>query len=74
MTEPVLTPPEPLLAQFSERAVFTLTDDEDDRLSATYWLATPMVDEQETEVDMVSQVSPCVGVIVGDMYGGMATP
>ncbi len=45
--------PESLNAQFSQRSTFIITDDDDDRLSATYWLATPMLEESDQELENV---------------------
>ena len=41
-------------AQFGLRAIFTASDEEDDRLSATYWLATPMSDDIEENTEFVN--------------------
>lgn len=35
------------------RSIYLITDDEDDRLSATYWLATPMSDDADDKEDTV---------------------
>ena len=44
----------PTQAQFGLRAIFVASDEEDDRLSATYWLATPMSDDIEENTDFVT--------------------
>lgn len=54
ITEPVLPQAEPLLSQFAARPVFVVGEVDDERLSATYWLAPPPVDEVDQDTDQVS--------------------
>jgi hypothetical protein len=51
--EPTLPPPEPLLSQFAARPVFVVGEVDDERLSSTYWLAPPPVDEADQDMDQV---------------------
>ncbi|OWF41313.1 Protein virilizer-like [Mizuhopecten yessoensis] len=53
VVEPILPPTEPLNAMFNMRAVFVVTDGEDERLSPAYWLANPVLDEADIEPDMI---------------------
>lgn len=53
INEPLLPAPESLIAQFAARPVFIVGDVDDDRLSAAYWLATPPLDDQDTEMEQV---------------------
>ena len=53
ISEPCLPAPESLIAQFTARPVFIVGDVDDDRLSAAYWLATPPLDDQDTEMEQV---------------------
>ena len=53
LEEIALPDPEPLSSQFSLRAAFLITDEDDDRLCATYWLSTPMGEESEHDLDMI---------------------
>jgi len=50
VTAPVLPEPQSLHAQFNSRAVFIVTDADDDRLSANFWQTTFEADDP----DMVS--------------------
>lgn len=54
MPEPILPPPEPLLSQFAARPVFVVGEVDDERLSSTYWLAPPPVDEADQDMDQVN--------------------
>jgi hypothetical protein len=56
LPEPVLPPPEPLLSQFAARPVFVVGEVDDERLSSTYWLAPPPVDEADQDMDQVRPV------------------
>lgn len=51
--EPELPPADDLATQFETRATFVLTDMDDDRLSPTYWLANPVTEDLEQDVDLV---------------------
>ncbi|XP_064611731.1 protein virilizer homolog [Liolophura sinensis] len=51
--EPELPSADDLATQFETRATFVLTDMDDDRLSPTYWLANPVTEDLEQDVDMV---------------------
>lgn len=53
LPEPILPPPEPLLSQFAARPVFVVGEVDDERLSSTYWLAPPPVDEADQDMDQV---------------------
>ncbi|XP_075224431.1 VIR_N domain-containing protein isoform X2 [Lycorma delicatula] len=53
-TEPLLPQPEQLLAQFSARPVFVVGEVDDDRLSATYYLASPAIDDQDSEMEQIT--------------------
>ena len=53
LKEPVLAPAESLAAQFSMRATYMITDEEDERLSSIYWLSTPMAEESDQELEKV---------------------
>lgn len=53
-TEPTIPPAESLLTQFSMRTVYTLTDNEEDRLSTAYWLSAPSSDEPEQDAEIVT--------------------
>ena len=46
--------PEKLRDQFERRIVYNTVEEEDDRLTAAYWLSTPMGDESDQEQDCVS--------------------
>ncbi|XP_063240539.1 protein virilizer isoform X2 [Bacillus rossius redtenbacheri] len=54
MVEPLLPPPETLLAQFAARPVFVVGEVDDERLSSTYWLAPPPVDEADQDMEQVT--------------------
>lgn len=54
--EPVLPSPEPLLAQFAGRTVYTHNETVDERLTSVYWLSIPS-DEGETEIENVSEAT-----------------
>jgi len=54
IVEPVLPPTESIVNQFSMRPTYIVTDgEEDDRLSAAYWLSTAMADDSDQEPDGV---------------------
>lgn len=53
LPEPTLPPPEALLSQFAARPVFVVGEVDDERLSSTYWLAPPPVDEADQDMDQV---------------------
>jgi hypothetical protein len=53
LPEPILPPPEPLLSQFAARPVFVVGEVDDERLSSTYWLAPPPVDEADQDMEQV---------------------
>lgn len=46
--------PQKLRDQFERRIVYNTVEEEDDRLTAAYWLSTPMGDESDQEQDCVS--------------------
>ncbi|ELU02702.1 hypothetical protein CAPTEDRAFT_223433 [Capitella teleta] len=53
LKEPVLSAAESLTAQFGMRAIYVLTENEDERLSSIYWLSTPMAEESDQEIEKV---------------------
>lgn len=58
--EVLLPAPEPLLAQYAHRTIFSSADASDERLTTRYWLATP-ADEGEADLENVSifAISAC---------------
>lgn len=66
MPEPILPPPEPLLSQFAARPVFIVGEVDDERLSSTYWLAPPPVDEADQDMDQVNlaEYMNCKGTLI----------
>lgn len=51
--EVTLPPSISLLELFAQRSVYTLTDGDDDRLSANCWLANPALEEPDAEPEVV---------------------
>ncbi|KAH9515696.1 hypothetical protein Btru_011758 [Bulinus truncatus] len=52
--EPIILPlPASLTDLFNQRAVYTILDSEDERLSPSYWLANPASDEPDAEPEVL---------------------
>nr|CAD7407518.1 unnamed protein product [Timema poppensis] len=54
LPEPILPASEPLLAQFAARPVYVVGEVDDERLSSTYWLSPPPVDEADQDMDQIA--------------------
>ncbi|BFZ19611.1 hypothetical protein BsWGS_22649 [Bradybaena similaris] len=53
LEEIVLPVPAPLTDLFNQRAIFTILDTEDERLSPSYWLANPAADEPDAKPEVL---------------------
>ena len=57
MVEPSLGNVETLSEQFSQRLVYVVIDaDEEDRVSASYWLPMPTAEESDQEIELVRKL------------------